>query len=144
MKNWRLLKEEFSPTTTTLLIKNKTSYKLLNFKLLKKNSIPLEIINLLQGSTLLVACNSHQEMIKSFDLILKKNGAPLLGGLYHQKLVNHLDLKKLMEVDDSIHSVLWSSLKSRAPYFLNFSLNYQQYKLLFLLKLFASTRKQKN
>ena len=91
---------------------------------------------LFQGPTFLFACNSHRVMRMGYKVIGNKkdqwsnNHAILLGGLYHGKVVTHLDIAKLSVLDSSIYASLPIALENKVASLLVGGLSHQQNELL--------------
>jgi hypothetical protein len=70
-----------------------------------------------QGPILLVACNSHEDMVSAHSAVTKqaeshKYSVLLLGGSYCHTTLNHRDVCRLISLDKSIYASLLNVVKS--------------------------------
>ena len=98
---------------------------------------------LFQGPTFLFACNSHREMVLGCEIINAKSqretSLTLLGGIYHGKIMNHLDLIQLAKLDRRVHTSLASCLEQAISCLLYNALSFHQSRLLLYLHWYATT-----
>lgn len=98
---------------------------------------------LFQGPTFLFACNSHREMVLGCEIINTKSqretSLTLLGGIYHGKIMNHLDLIQLAKLDRRVHTSLANCLEETISCLLYNALSFHQSRLLLYLHYYAAT-----
>ena len=98
---------------------------------------------LFQGPTFLFACNSHQDMVLGCEIInttsQRETSLTLLGGIYHGKIMNHLDLLQLAKLDQRVHTSLASCLEETTSCLLYNALSFHQSRLLLYLHYYAAT-----
>ena len=98
---------------------------------------------LFQGPTFLFACNSHHDMVLGCEIINTKSqretSLTLLGGIYHGKIMNHLDLIQLAKLDQRVHTSLASCLEETINCLLYNALSFHQSRLLLYLHCYAAT-----
>ena len=98
---------------------------------------------LFQGPTFLFACNSHHDMVLGCKIINTKSqretSLTLLGGVYHGKIMNHLDLIQLAKLDQRVHTSLASCLEETISCLLYNALSFHQSRLLLYLHYYAAT-----
>lgn len=98
---------------------------------------------LFQGPTFLFACNSHREMVLGCEVINTKSqretSLTLLGGIYHGKIMNHLDLIQLAKLNRRVHTSLASCLEETISCLLYDALSFHQSRLLLYLHYYAAT-----
>lgn len=91
-----------------------------------------------QGPVLLVACNSHEDMVSAHSVITKqgdrhKYSVLLLGGSYFDTTLNHKDVCRLISLDKSIYTSFLDVVESGART-LTCRLGGGQHSLIALLK----------
>ena len=91
-----------------------------------------------QGPILLIACNSHQDMVSAHSAITKqadrhKYSLLLLGGSYYHTMLNHKDIYRLINLNKSIYASLLDVVES-GPKTLTRYLVTGQHNLMALLK----------
>lgn len=70
-----------------------------------------------QGPILLIACNSHQDMVSAHSAITKqaerhKYSVLLLGGSYYHATLNHKDVYRLISLNKSVYTSLLDAVES--------------------------------
>jgi hypothetical protein len=91
-----------------------------------------------QGPILLVACNSHEDMVSAHSVITKqaekhKYSVLLLGGSYYHTTLNHKDVCRLVNLDKSIYTSFLDVVES-APKTLTCRLVTGQHNLITLIR----------
>ena len=91
-----------------------------------------------QGPILLIACNSHQDMVLAHSAITKqaerhKYSLLLLGGSYYSTVLNHKDADRLINLNKSIYASLLDVVES-GPKILTRYLVTGQHNLMALIK----------
>lgn len=145
-EEWHVIKNQLSKITqvNTLVVKNRIGKNVIR----KKNSCKKkdEEINkieklstLFQGPTFLIGIASSQECEPVFSVIKKQKKCIFVGGLYQGQLINHLDVKYLLEVEKGAYTDLISTLQSPL-YFTPISTNRVQ--LYYLLKCYQDIKER--
>ena len=91
-----------------------------------------------QGPILLVACNSHEDMVSAHSAVTKqaeshKYSVLLLGGSYYHTTLNHKDVRQLINLDKSIYTSFLNVVES-APKTLTLRLVTGQHNLVSLIE----------
>ena len=91
-----------------------------------------------QGPILLVACNSHEDMVSAHTVITKqaeshRYSVLLLGGSYYHTTLNHKDVCRLVNLDKSIYTSFLDVIES-APKTLTLRLVTGQHNLISLIE----------
>ncbi len=91
-----------------------------------------------QGPILLIACNSHQDMVSAHSAITKqaerhKYSLLLLGGSYYHTMLNHKDVYRLISLNKSVYASLLDVVES-GPKTLTRYLVTGQHNLMALIK----------
>ena len=91
-----------------------------------------------QGPVLLIACNSHEDMVSAHSVITKqaekhKYSMLLLGGSYYHTKLNHKDVCRLVNLNKSIYASFLDVIES-APKTLICRLVSGQHNLIALIK----------
>ena len=100
---------------------------------------------LFQGPTLLFACHSHDEMVLGCKIIDRETSVcgpvTVLGGMYHGKMMTHLDLAYLSKLDSRVYESFTFSLQEKVGSLLNFGLSFHQSRLPLYLDYYANSFK---
>lgn len=127
VKNWSKLRIELkSQQSEILLFKNTIMKNSLATYFLKKNSGLIDSINFLfQGPSFACGCNNLVEMQNILNILKSTENILVIGGIYSNQIVNHLDLEKLIKLDDSIYPKFLNifSQKNDLDTILNSSIN---------------------
>lgn len=173
-KNWSLLKNELShiKNANTLIIKSRVASLALNELLINlsstNNSKNVEKWNfsnnqdyqknyaviynkfsqLFQGSTLVVSCQSLEEIPHISNIFKKYNNFIFIGGKVQNQLVTHLDLSHLKNLNNNVYLNLLQEFHSsfKNVLFFNQIINFSflkiyHYKLLSLLSILEKNLK---
>lgn len=136
IEEWRVLKNQFSKINQvrTLVVKNKIGSRIvrqnteenvhhrtiesslsdyLPDRKREQREESFEKINtLFQGPTFLIGINSPEQSKQIFDIVKKEKKLIFVGGLYQKKLINHLDVDRLLIVEKTAHPFLINILQS--------------------------------
>lgn len=122
-KKWRLIQDQLYKLgiIKTLRVKNQVARKILKNPDSKKNVVSSSIVpsaypttkddslfinEIFQGPTLMLGC-SIVEQLPGISLILEENSnLLLLGGLFENQVITHLDFKKIINLDSSVFTNL--------------------------------------
>ena len=87
----------------TLRVKNQVARKLLkNTVIIKAEDKNLFINNIFQGPTLMVGCPIIEQLPGIYTILQQNNNLLFIGGLFENKVITHLDFKKIIQLDKFI------------------------------------------
>ena len=115
-KDWSFMKSQLEKMrkSQVLVIKNTLAEKVVE-DLLKETSpfIPkksMDRIHLFQGPSVVLGCQDVDNLGFLWNFIQTHEKLIFVGGLYQGRLLNHLDIEKLITLDFSIYEKLFDSL----------------------------------
>lgn len=119
-KNWSFIKNKLSEKgiVNTLKIKNKIAVQLFKNKentknvTFSSNSEKSIIVNILQGSTLMIGCPILIQLSDVNSILEKNKDLLFTGGLFENKVVTHLYFKEIIKLDKSIFIKLTKACSS--------------------------------
>ncbi len=96
-KNLFFLELESQPLISEKINGDKKNIFSINGKQLLKMNF------LFQGPILLIACNSLSQLKNSAEFLQNNHKFLFLGAVFKNQIINHLDLKKLLEIDNKVY-----------------------------------------
>ena len=104
-KKWFFIKHQLYKLgiLKTLRVKNQVARKLLkNTVIIKAEEKNLFINNIFQGPTLMVGCPIIEQLPGVYTILQQNNNLLFIGGLFENKVITHLDFKKIIQLDKFI------------------------------------------
>ena len=139
IEEWRIIKNELSKIkrVNTLVVKNQIGNNVIKKNTGNKTKQFEKLSTLFQGPTFLIGISCSEECIQVFNSIKKQQKLIFVGGLYQSQLINHLDVKYLLKVENRANTSLITFLQSTL-YLTPITTNFLQF--LFLLKCYQNNK----